>query len=166
MSREMPGACATSIAALSSAASLPRCDTSNTVAGYMKAEGGKVPHARVVSRSVRSPFFTGPLRSPARIQNTFANESFIDELAAAANADPVNFRLRMIEASTQDDGGFKRARSIAVIKAAAEKHKEMDLSKGVGIYGGSAGGRTLKRTRVACLGGRCIVASGVWAPGV
>jgi CO/xanthine dehydrogenase Mo-binding subunit len=35
----------------------------------------------------------GPLRSPARIQNTFANESFIDELAYTAGADPVAFRL-------------------------------------------------------------------------
>jgi CO/xanthine dehydrogenase Mo-binding subunit len=35
----------------------------------------------------------GPLRSPARIQNTWANESFIDELAHLAGADPVAFRL-------------------------------------------------------------------------
>ena len=28
--------------------------------------------------------FTGPLRSPLRIQNTFANESFMDELCARA----------------------------------------------------------------------------------
>ncbi len=71
-------------------------DTSNTVAGYLRDEQGKVPNARVVSRSVRSPFFTGPLRSPARIQNSFANESFIDELAAAAKADPVEYRLRYV----------------------------------------------------------------------
>ena len=53
-------------------------------------------NTRVVSHTVDSQFFTGPLRSPARIQNTFANESFIDELAAAAKADPVEFRLRYI----------------------------------------------------------------------
>jgi CO/xanthine dehydrogenase Mo-binding subunit len=34
------------------------------------------------------------LRSPARLQNTFAHESFMDELAARAKADPVAFRLR------------------------------------------------------------------------
>jgi len=68
-----------------------------------------------------TPLRTGNLRDPDGPQVTFASESFIDELAAAAKADPIEFRLRMIEASTQDDSGFKRARSIACIKAAAEK---------------------------------------------
>ena len=71
-------------------------DTSNTEAGYLPDEEGLVKNARVVSHTVDSQFFTGPLRSPARIQNSFANESFIDELAAAAKADPVEFRLRYI----------------------------------------------------------------------
>lgn len=44
----------------------------------------------------------------------------IDEIAAAAKADPVAFRLTLLSASTEDDGGFKRARSIACLKAAAE----------------------------------------------
>ncbi|HJU42694.1 MAG TPA: molybdopterin cofactor-binding domain-containing protein [Vicinamibacterales bacterium] len=68
-----------------------------------------------------TPLRTGNLRDPDGPQVTFASESFIDELAAAAKADPVEFRLKLIQASTQDDGGFKRARSVACIKAAAEK---------------------------------------------
>lgn len=49
---------------------------------------------RVISYGVYSPWlFTGPLRSPSRLQNTFATESFMDELAAAAGADPIAFRL-------------------------------------------------------------------------
>ena len=67
-----------------------------------------------------TPVRTGNLRDPNGPQSTFASESFIDELAAAANADPVAFRLKLLTASNADDGGFKRARSIAVIKAAAE----------------------------------------------
>jgi CO/xanthine dehydrogenase Mo-binding subunit len=47
----------------------------------------------------------------------------MDELAAAANADPVEFRLRLLTASPADDVGFKRARSIACVKAAAEAYK-------------------------------------------
>ncbi|MCH8914156.1 MAG: molybdopterin-dependent oxidoreductase [Planctomycetes bacterium] len=50
------------------------------------------------------------------------SEAFIDELAKAANADPVEFRLRMIRASSDDDSQFRRARSIATIEAAAEAY--------------------------------------------
>jgi CO/xanthine dehydrogenase Mo-binding subunit len=67
-----------------------------------------------------TPLRTGNLRDPDGPQVTFASESFIDELAATAKADPIEFRLRLLTASTQDDNGFKRARSIACIKAAAE----------------------------------------------
>jgi len=61
------------------------------------AEGtGSIASERVLTHSVRSPFWTGPLRSPQRLQNTFAHESFLDELAARAKADPVAFRLKHI----------------------------------------------------------------------
>jgi CO/xanthine dehydrogenase Mo-binding subunit len=69
-----------------------------------------------------TPLRTGNLRDPDGPQVTFASESFIDELATAAKADPVAFRLKLIESGTGDDSGFKRARSIACIKAAAEKY--------------------------------------------
>src|SRR5262249_38250819 len=37
------------------------------------------------------------IRTPGRMQNTFANESFIDELAAAASVDPLEFRRRNLK---------------------------------------------------------------------
>ena len=55
---------------------------------------GTVRSERVLSHVVESPFFTGPLRSPARLQNTFSHESFMDEIAASVKADPVEYRLR------------------------------------------------------------------------
>lgn len=55
---------------------------------------GTVETERVLTHTVASPFFTGPLRSPNRLQNTFAHESFIDEIAAHVKADPVEYRLR------------------------------------------------------------------------
>ncbi|HKB13117.1 MAG TPA: molybdopterin cofactor-binding domain-containing protein [Vicinamibacterales bacterium] len=87
----------------------------------------EIPNRRAASQVVslpivwETPLRTGNLRDPNGPQITFASESFIDELAAAAHADPVEFRLRMLTAGTGDDSGFKRARSIAVVKAAAEK---------------------------------------------
>ena len=69
-----------------------------------------------------TPLRTGNLRDPDGPQVTFASESFTDELAAAANVDPVDFRLRLLTASTDDDNGFKRARSIATVRAATEAY--------------------------------------------
>jgi nicotinate dehydrogenase subunit B len=90
---------------------------SNTVPSYMAGcvggtcgGGGTVKSERVLTHTVRSPFFTGPLRSPLRIQNTFANECFMDELCMEAKADPVAFRLNHL----QDN------RTIGVVKAVAE----------------------------------------------
>jgi len=68
-----------------------------------------------------TPLRTGNLRDPNGPQSTFAAESFIDEMAAAAKADPIEFRMRLLTAAKDDDNGFKRARSIAVLKAAADK---------------------------------------------
>jgi len=87
-----------------------------------------IPHRRTALEVVglpliwETPLRTGNLRDPNGPQSTFASESFIDEMAAAAKADPLEFRMRMLTASTDDDNGFRRARSIAVLKAAAEKY--------------------------------------------
>jgi nicotinate dehydrogenase subunit B len=92
------------------------------------AEMYAIPNRRM-SRDVvslplvwESPVRTGNLRDPNGPQSTFAAESFIDELAFAAKADPVEFRMKLLTASTTEDTGFKRARSIAVVKAAAEAY--------------------------------------------
>lgn len=53
---------------------------------------GNVASERVLVHTVQSAFFTGPLRSPNRLQNSFANESFMDELASALGRDPVEYR--------------------------------------------------------------------------
>ncbi len=87
-----------------------------------------IPHRRMSGEVVglpliwETPLRTGNLRDPNGPQSTFASESFIDELAAAAKADPLEFRLKMLTAGTGDDAGFRRARSIAVLKKAAEAY--------------------------------------------
>jgi CO/xanthine dehydrogenase Mo-binding subunit len=63
-------------------------DNSNSGPSYV------IPSQRLVSHSGPHAFMAGPLRSPNRIQNTWANESFMDELAHAAGADAVAFRLK------------------------------------------------------------------------
>jgi CO/xanthine dehydrogenase Mo-binding subunit len=70
----------------------------NTVDGSNSAPHYVIKSQRMITHAGRLPFFSGPLRSPNRIQNTFANESFIDELAHAAGTDPVAFRLAHLRA--------------------------------------------------------------------
>jgi CO/xanthine dehydrogenase Mo-binding subunit len=90
---------------------------SNAVPSYVTGEvngrrggTGSVAAQRVVTHNVRSSFFTGPLRSPERLQNTFAHESFIDEIADAVKVDPVEYRLRHL----------RDPRLIAVLQAAVK----------------------------------------------
>src|SRR3546814_129358 len=69
-------------------------------------------NAHVVCHRLKdTPLRPSWIRSPGRMQNTYANEAFMDELAAAAGADPVEFRLRYL----------KDPRGAEVIKAAAER---------------------------------------------
>jgi CO/xanthine dehydrogenase Mo-binding subunit len=62
--------------------------------GRQAGGAGTIASERVLTHTVASPFFTGPLRSPSRLQNTFAHECFLDEVATHVRADPVAYRLR------------------------------------------------------------------------
>jgi len=44
-----------------------------------------------------TPFRPSWIRTPGRMQNTYANECFMDECAAAANADPLEYRRRYLK---------------------------------------------------------------------
>lgn len=58
----------------------------------------KFPNVRTVCRRLEStPFRPSWIRTPGRMQNTYANECFMDELAAAAKADPLEFRLKYLD---------------------------------------------------------------------
>jgi nicotinate dehydrogenase subunit B len=50
-----------------------------------------------VHRLADTAFRTAHLRTPGRMQNTFANEAFFDEMAAAAGADPLQWRLTYLK---------------------------------------------------------------------
>jgi nicotinate dehydrogenase subunit B len=64
--------------------------------GTTAGGAGVVASERVLAHTIASPFFTGPLRSPSRLQNTFAHECLLDEIAAQVKVDPVAYRLRHV----------------------------------------------------------------------
>ena len=74
----------------------------------------QLPAVRVNTRHIEQAFFrSAHLRSPGRIENSFANESFIDELAFAAKADPAEYRRRVL----------KDPRALAVLDKVLERAK-------------------------------------------
>lgn len=75
----------------------------------------KIPNHRAVQWHTSLPFATSFWRSLGLLANTFAIESFVDEMAIKAGKSPVDFRL----AQLGDEDLGKRIK--AVIKAAADK---------------------------------------------
>ena len=100
-----------------------------------------LPNARVVSHFIpEMPVRVSALRSLGAYLNVFAIESFMDELAEAAGADPVEFRLRHLT----DE------RAKAVVALAAEKFGWAGEARGQG--------RGFAFARYKNLGAYCAVA--------
>jgi nicotinate dehydrogenase subunit B len=66
----------------------------------------------VAHRLADTPLRPSWIRSPGRMQNTFANEAFLDELAVAAKADPFEFRTRYLH-DPRGDEVLKRLQALA-----------------------------------------------------
>jgi len=125
-------------AALDGTGRITAMNFENWTASHSASEVGQMLAARAVGRAVDHPRLSGAASAPAYtipnlqvvshykeemlrgiymrsvggIQNTFAQESFMDELASAAKVDPIDFRLNHLT----------DARSIAVLQAAAKQY--------------------------------------------
>ncbi len=92
-----------------------------------------VPNTRIASVGSDSPLRQGPYRCLAATGNNFARESFMDELAVAAGADPLDFRLAHLD----------NARIRTVLEAAAKhfdwpaRRKRITPERGVGLACGT-----------------------------
>lgn len=73
----------------------------------------QIPHQQISFHQRELPVRTGPWRGLGAGPNCFATESFLDELAAAAGADPLAFRLALL--------GPGQGRQRRVLEAAAER---------------------------------------------
>jgi nicotinate dehydrogenase subunit B len=81
-------------------------NTRNTAIPY------SIPNVKTLSHLLDdTPFRSSWLRAPGRMQNTFANECFMDELAATAGVDPLEFRLKYLS----DARGVELMRRLAAI---------------------------------------------------
>ena len=116
----------------------------NAIPGY------DFPDLLVMHHYVReAPMRGSSLRSLGAFANVFAIESFMDELAVAANADPVEFRLRHL----------KDARGRAVIEEAVRVSQWSSLENQEGR------GRGIAYARYKNIGAYCAVVAEVEAGG-
>ncbi|MGH9516980.1 MAG: molybdopterin cofactor-binding domain-containing protein [Terriglobales bacterium] len=83
-----------------------------------------IPNVSLESVVTETPVPLGWMRSVYALQMGFASESFIDELAAAAGKDPLEYRLQLLAKDTEVkyfDTSWSTARMRNVLKLAAEK---------------------------------------------
>jgi isoquinoline 1-oxidoreductase subunit beta len=121
--------------------------------GDMNAGGfpfNALPGSQVKSSKLPAGIPTGYWRAPGDNGNTWATQSFMDELAHAAGRDPVEFTLGLLGAMPAPGtggagggrggrgggGGFDPSKMIAVLKLAAEKSswgKQLPRGEGQGF---------------------------------
>lgn len=102
--------------------------TGNSALGYT------LPNVKTVAHRLETtPFKPSWIRTPGRLQNTFANEAFFDELAAAAGVDPLEYRLRYLK----DPRGIELLDRLAKLakwdKSAPKQASSGDVVSGRGL---------------------------------
>ena len=100
-----------------------------------------VPNIKLEQTLIKSGVPMGWWRAPGSCAIAFATQGFLDELAHAAGADPVDFKLKLLGdtpfvSNPNGRGGYDAARAKAVITLAAEKGgwgKSLPKGEGLGI---------------------------------
>ena len=88
----------------------------------------------VAHRLAETPFRPSWIRAPGRMQNTFCNEAFVDELAFAAGADPFEFRLRYLTNDPRGTELLKRLQTFAKWQGrSAARSAGSDVASGRGV---------------------------------
>jgi isoquinoline 1-oxidoreductase beta subunit len=90
----------------------------------------KIPNLQAISWRVKLPFATSWWRSLGLLANTFAIESFLDELAIKAKKDPIDFRLEHLD---DDEMGSKIANVLKVASKAGNWGKTMPKGSAQGF---------------------------------
>lgn len=101
---------------------------------------GAVENLLIESIEHKSPITTGAWRAPTTNFLAYAEQSFLDEVAAAAGKDPVQFRLELLDRARKNPVGavkYNIDRMEAVIRKAAEISgwgKKKGVAQGFSVY--------------------------------
>src|SRR6185436_15922488 len=92
----------------------------------------KIPNQSVGTVIHDTGLRVGYLRSVSHALNVFANESFIDEMAAAAGQDPYKYRMSLLEGQPR----FQKVLKLAADKAGWGKPLPKGRTRGIGVMEG------------------------------
>ena len=104
--------------------------------------GGQIKNVRYESEMLPLHIMTGPYRGPSYNSYAFMMETFIDECAHACGADPLAYRLKLLEG--WDDEGW--AKTLKEVAAKAEWGKKLPKGMGQGIAIANWGGNGKPKT--------------------
>ncbi len=110
---------------------------------------GCIPNIHVEHRASPEHLSTGPFRGPSYNAHTFVLESFIDECAHAAGADPLAYRLKLL-AKWPDTGWVKCLNEVAA-KAGWGKALPKGQGQGIAVANWKMFGKPHVGTTVACV---------------
>ena len=111
--------------------------TGGTVPGSVSADLAipyNIANVHTVAHRLEStPFRPAWIRSPGRMQNTFANESFLDELLASASLDPMSYRLKHINDRRGEDLLLRLAKLSSWEERPSPRKSTSDVCQGRGL---------------------------------
>jgi isoquinoline 1-oxidoreductase beta subunit len=109
---------------------------------------GPIPNVRVDARELANVHVTpGPYRGPGYNSYAFIQETFIDECAHAAGADPLDYRLKLLAA--WPNPGWTKSLQEAAAKAGWGKKLPRGVGQGIAISGWGLNGSPQGGTCVA-----------------
>jgi isoquinoline 1-oxidoreductase beta subunit len=108
---------------------------------------GTIPHVRIESQSLPLHILSGAYRAPSYNSNAFFMESFIDECAAAAGIDPLEYRLRLL--ARWPDAAWKRCLETVAAKAGWGRQLPKGQAQGIAISNWGMWGKPHAGTTVA-----------------
>lgn len=90
---------------------------------------GAIPNILIDAHSLPMHLLTGAFRGPSYNSHGFMVDGFIDECAAAAGIDPLQYRLKLLAPAS--DPSWRRCLSLAAEKAGWER--PLEAGKGIGL---------------------------------
>ena len=112
---------------------------------------GVIPNVRIESHKLPMHILTGPYRAPGYNSFAFMMESFVDECAAAAQVDPLEYRLNLL--ARWPDPGSTRCLNVAAEKAGWGKPLPKGTGQGIAVSNWASRGKPQAGTTV------CVVAT-------